>query len=64
MLIIIGGISYDSQKNRRKPCTTIHVTLEPKGLKQFAIQTVHQNKTVLPWEEVLPKSLRSLLHVL
>ena len=59
-VIITGGFSLNSRNSH----TTIRVMLAPKSLKQLAVQTIHQNKTVLVWEEVLPKSLCSLLHVL
>ena len=59
-VIIIGGYYNIGRKSRTTTC----VVLAPKSLKQLAVQTVHRYKTVLLWEEALPKSLCSLLHVL
>ena len=58
-VIIFGG--EEGHNNTYKMCNNIfHVMLEPKCLKQLAMQTIHKHQDALPWK-LLPSKLISLL---
>ena len=63
-IVIIGG-GYFTQFHRfiahRHSKCVFKVMLEPKSLKQLAIQIIHKHQHSLPWR-LLPKKLSELLH--
>ena len=65
-VMVIGGeyLKYGDYliDTMRKPgpCENIHITLEAKRLQHLAIQIIWKHKCTLPWQETLPKKIRSL----
>ena len=60
---IIGGelIVIDNQKiHYQEPQQHISILLEPKSLKHLAIQGIHENRYILPWQ-MMPKKFTCLL---
>ena len=54
------GINGANQTTMYK--TTFHILMEPKSLKQLAMQNICKHHTVLPWK-CLPRKLKVLLDI-